>query len=105
MGYFDLGCAIIFECIGINALKASNGLKSIPFDLLTLVTYVLSFIFLAMCLKTINLDEAYAVWSAIGTVLITISGVFLWHEAINIKGLIGIALIIVGVVLLNLSTK
>lgn len=58
-----------------------------------------------MCLKTINLDEAYAVWSAIGTVLITISGVFLWHEAINMKGLIGIALIIVGVVLLNLSTK
>lgn len=28
MGYFDLGCAIIFECIGINALKASNGLKT-----------------------------------------------------------------------------
>lgn len=105
MGYFDLSCAIIFECIGINALKASNGLKNIPFDILMVITYLLSFFFLAMCLKTIKLDVAYAVWSAIGTILITISGVFLWHESINIKGLIGIILIIIGVVILNLSTS
>lgn len=67
------------------------------------VTYLLSFFFLAMCLKTVKLDVAYAVWSAIGTILITISGVFLWHEGIGSKGLFGIVLIIIGVVLLNLD--
>ena len=62
----------------------------------------ISFLSLSLCLKRIDLGKAYAVWSAIGTILTVLTGVFLWHESINFKGIIGIAIIIIGVAILNL---
>lgn len=105
MGYLELGSAIIFECIGINALKASNGLTNIPYDILMVVTYIISFASLSLCLRHMGLGVAYAIWSAIGTILISISGVLIWHETFNTKAIIGIILIIIGVVILNLNTS
>ena len=56
-------------------------------------------------LKGIQLNLAYAIWSAIGLVGTTILSILLWHEKVTAVSLLGISLVIVGLVLLNLSQK
>ena len=44
----------------------------------------------------------YATWSGVGLVVTTLISVFIFNEGINIYTILGIALIVVGVVILNL---
>lgn len=67
--------------------------------------YGLCFFFLSLSLKGIQLNLAYAIWSAIGLVGTTILSILLWHEKVTAVSLLGISLVIVGLVLLNLSQK
>ena len=67
--------------------------------------YGLCFFFLSLSLKGIQVNLAYAIWSAIGLVGTTILSILLWHEKVTAVSLLGISLVIVGLVLLNLSQK
>jgi len=60
---------------------------------------------LSLALKTIDLSSAYATWSGVGTALTALIGLVLFNETIHIKGFIGLALVICGVIVLNLSKK
>jgi small multidrug resistance pump len=70
--------------------------------MLVVVGYGLTFYLLGLALKQIPLGVAYAIWSGLGTAGAVLAGVLLWRESLNLAGVIGIALIIVGVVVLNL---
>lgn len=59
-------------------------------------------LFLSLSLKTIPLNAAYAIWSGLGSVLTVIISVLIWKEKINAGSIVGIALIIAGVVILQL---
>ncbi|BAP84890.1 quaternary ammonium transporter [Paucilactobacillus hokkaidonensis JCM 18461] len=102
MGYLFLGLAIIGEVIGTSLLKASAGFTQLVPTISSLVSYGLCFYFLSLTMKSVNLNVAYAIWAGLGLILTTIIAVFYWKETINIAGLIGIALILCGVVILNL---
>jgi small multidrug resistance pump len=96
--------AIATEVIGTSALKASAGFtKTIPM-VVVIVAYSASFYFLALTLKTIPVGVAYAVWSGIGIVLITAVGWFAFGQKLDVAGITGIALIAVGVIVLNLAS-
>lgn len=94
--------AIICEIIGTNALKATEGFTRALPALLVIVGYGASFYLMSLSLRTIPLGIAYAIWSGLGTVAVAAIGVWLWREQLTIAGGIGIALIVVGVALLNL---
>ena len=102
MGYIFLGLAILGELLGTNLLKASNGFSSLWETVGSLVSYGASFYFLALALKTINLNVAYALWAGLGIVLTTVLAVVVWKESINLSSVLGIVLILSGVVVLNL---
>ena len=70
--------------------------------MLVVVAYGLTFYLLGLALKQIPLGVAYAIWSGLGTAGAVLAGVLLWRESLNLAGVIGIALIIAGVVVLNL---
>ena len=70
--------------------------------MLVVVAYGLTFYLLGLALKQIPLSAAYAIWSGLGTAGAVLAGVLLWRESLNLAGVIGIALIIAGVVVLNL---
>jgi small multidrug resistance pump len=70
--------------------------------LLVVVGYGLTFYFLGLALKQIPLGVAYAIWSGLGTAGAVLAGVLLWRESLNLAGVVGIALIVVGVLILNL---
>ena len=68
--YLYLALAIVFEVVGTSALKASETFTRLVPSLVTLVTYMVSFVFLALSLRTIPIGIAYAIWAGLGIVLI-----------------------------------
>ncbi|MCL6617489.1 MAG: multidrug efflux SMR transporter [Anoxybacillus ayderensis] len=103
MYWLYLSVAIIFEVIGTTAMKWSNGLTNTWATIVMFICYGVSFTSLAMALKGIDVSIAYAIWSGLGIVCITFIGLFLFHEMMSFKKIIGIAFVIIGVVLLKLN--
>lgn len=100
-----LGAAIVAEVIGTSALKASAGFSRLLPSLVVLLGYGAAFYFLSLTLRQIPVGIAYAVWSGVGTVLITLIGVFVFRQKIDVAGVAGIGLILAGVLVLNLWSK
>ncbi|MFM2012193.1 MAG: hypothetical protein RLZZ396_977 [Planctomycetota bacterium] len=97
--------AIVAEVIGTSALKASEEFsKPIP-SVLVLLGYGISFYFLSLTLKAIPVGIAYAVWSGMGIVLISLTAWILFGQKIDGWGLLGMSLILIGVLILNLLSK
>ncbi|WP_249728090.1 DMT family transporter, partial [Bacillus paralicheniformis] len=63
--------------------------------------YGISFYRLSLCLKTLPLSLAYAIWSGVGTALTVLVGMIIWHDMFNLYSALGIAFIIGGVILLK----
>jgi small multidrug resistance pump len=103
MAYLLLTGAILTEVVGTTALKFSNGFTRLWPSVVTVVMYVLSFVLLAQTLRSMAVGTAYAIWSAVGTALIAAIGMVFLGEAASWNRMLGIALVIVGVVVLNLS--
>lgn len=97
--------AIVFETIATSALKSSEQFtKPIP-SLITVVGYISAFYFLSLTLKTMPVGIAYAIWSGVGIVLITIVGIFLFKQKPDLPAMIGMVLIVAGVVVINVFSK
>ena len=99
--YLYLALAIAFEVVGTSALKASETLTRLVPSLVTLIAYTASFVFLALSLRTIPIGIAYAVWAGLGIVLIALVGWFWFRQTLDVLALIGLAMIVGGVVLVN----
>ena len=103
MTWIYLALAILLEVAGTTCMKLSDGFtKTVP-SILLFVFYTLSFGMLTLALKRIDVSVAYAVWSGAGTALIATIGVLWFREPMTALKLISLALIIVGVVGLNLG--
>ncbi|MEK4689440.1 MULTISPECIES: multidrug efflux transporter outer membrane subunit EmrC [Bacillus] len=102
MAYLYLVLAISGELIGSSMLKAAEGFSKLYPTIGTIIAYIGSFFFLSLAMKTIPLNTAYALWSGIGIIATTIISILIWKEKINVASVTGIALILVGVVILNL---
>jgi len=101
--WFFLAGAIALEVAGTISMKLSEGFTKFVPSVLLFVFYAASFAALTFALKKIEISVAYAVWSGVGTVLITSFGILYFCKAATSLKLISILLIIVGVVGLNLS--
>jgi small multidrug resistance pump len=103
MAYVLLAVAILAEVAGTTSLKFSNGFTRLWPSLATLVGYGLSFYLLSLVLRSVPVGTAYAIWSAAGTALIATIGILFLGESATLLRLLGIALVIIGVVVLNLA--
>ena len=97
--------AVVSEVTATTALKFSEGFTKLVPSLVVVVGYGLSFYLLSLSLKVIPIGTAYALWSGIGIVLTVIVGAILWHEQMDWARGIGIALIISGILIINLFSK
>ncbi|MFI6057159.1 DMT family transporter [Streptomyces sp. NPDC051286] len=103
MGYGLLAAAIAAEVAGTTAMKYSEGFTRLWPSLITVLGYLLAFSLLAQTLKTVSMGTAYAIWAGIGTAAVATIGVLFMGESGNLVKMAGIALIIAGVVVLNLG--
>ena len=97
MPWYLLALAILSEVIGTLALKISNGLSILIPSIIVVVGYSTSFWFLALCLKSLNVGTAYAIWAGAGTAVISIAGVFLFKEPMTVTKAVSLVLVIIGV--------
>ena len=101
MPWIYLGIAIFGEIVGTTALKASDGFSRLVPSLVVVAGYAVAFYFLALVLKTIPVGVAYAIWSGVGVAAITVIGVVLFGQKLDLAAVAGIGLIVAGVVVLN----
>ena len=88
---------------GTTALKLSQGFSRLAPSLVVVISYCLSFYLLSLTLKKMEVGVVYAIWSAVGTALIATIGILWFNEPISVLKIASLALIIFGVIGLNLS--
>lgn len=101
MGIVYLVGAIVSEVFGSSMLKLTATIQSKLPVIGIVVGYILAFYLLSLSLLTIPLSLSYAVWSGLGTALTAIVGFLLFKESVNKHTLVGIAMLIVGVILIQ----
>lgn len=103
--YLFLALAIIFEIIATTFLKKSEEFSKLWPSVVTIVGYACAFYFLSLSLRQIPVGITYAIWSGVGIVFITIIGIVAFKQVPDLPAIIGIALIIIGVIVINVFSK
>ena len=103
MAWVYLVVAILFEVSGTTSMKLSRGFSELWPSVAVFVLYGLSFVFLTLSIHRIDISIAYAIWSALGTALVATIGIVYFGEAVTTWKLFFLAVIVCGVVGLNLS--
>jgi small multidrug resistance pump len=104
MPYVQLAIAIAIEIVATSLLKTSDGFTRLVPTVVCLVSYGVSFWLIAQSVKTLPIGFVYAVWSGVGTATIAVIGAIVYSERLDATRVAGIALVIAGVVVLNLSS-
>jgi small multidrug resistance pump len=100
-----LTLAIAAEVVATSSLKASEGFTRLWPSVFVVVGYALAIYLLSLVLKAMPVGVAYAIWSGLGVVLITLVAWLIYGQRIDLPGLIGMGLIVAGVVVLNLFSS
>ncbi|PST19538.1 QacE family quaternary ammonium compound efflux SMR transporter [Rhizobium sp. JAB6] len=103
--YAMLLVAIVLEVIGTTALQMSQQFTRLGPTVVLVVCYAAAFYCLSITLRVIPVGIAYAIWSALGIVLISVVGVVLFRQKLDLAAILGLALIIAGVLVVNLFSK
>ena len=97
--------AIVAEVIATSALKASQGFTRPGPTALVVAGYGLAFWLLSLTLRQIPVGIAYAAWSGLGMVLIALAGWWLYGQRLDGWALLGMALVVAGVLVMNLLSQ
>jgi small multidrug resistance pump len=100
-----LTVAIVAEVFGTTALKASYSFTKFVPSVMVVIGYGLAFYFLSLTLKSIPIGVAYAIWSGLGVVLITLVAWIVYGQKLDLAALIGMVLIVSGVIVMNLFSE
>ena len=103
--YVWLAIAIVLEVIGTTFLHKSEQFTRLGPAAVTLACYGGAFYFLSLSLRLIPVSLAYAIWSGLGIVLISVVGYFVFGQKLDLAAIVGLGLIIAGVLVLNLFSK
>tara|TARA_B100000900_G_scaffold121920_1_gene102904 strand:- start:4182 stop:4511 length:330 start_codon:yes stop_codon:yes gene_type:complete len=101
MSYVYLIGAILCEVTGTMLLPISKNFTRPLISISLVIAYVMAFYLLTFALKEIPLAIAYATWAGMGIFLITVLGYFFYSESLQWQTVFGLALIAVGVAIVN----
>ncbi len=105
MTYILLAIAIIAEVVATSALARSNGFSQFWPSALAIAGYGLAFFLLSLVMRTVPVGIVYAVWSGAGIVLVALAGWLLFGQKLDPAALVGLAMIIAGVLVINLLSR
>ena len=97
--------AIGLEVLGTTLLQQSQQFTR-PWPTAGLaLCYGLAFYLLTIALKQMPVGLAYAIWSGLGVVLISVIGTVVFRQRLDLPAMVGLAMIVGGVVVMNLFSK
>ncbi|NYH53049.1 MULTISPECIES: DMT family transporter [Nocardiopsis] len=106
MSWLWLVGAIISEVIGTTSLKLSEGFTRLVPTVFVVLGYVGAFLMLSQSLtRGMDLGVAYGVWAAVGIALVAMVGTMLFGESLTWVQVGGIAMIIAGVMALEMGGR
>jgi multidrug transporter EmrE-like cation transporter len=95
--------AILLEVTWAIGMKLSKGFTLRVPSVITVITYIASLVFLSLATRKAEVGASYAIWAGCGAALIAIVSFTYFHEPVTAVKVISIALIVAGVVGLNLQ--
>lgn len=95
--------AIGIEVLATASLPKTDGFTHPMWSVAVIVGYGLSIWLLALVVRTVPVSVAYALWSGVGTSLVAVAGYLFLDEPMGWVKVVSLAMIVVGVVGLNLS--
>nr|VFJ72827.1 MAG: small multidrug resistance pump [Candidatus Kentron sp. FW] len=105
MGYLYLSIAIAVELIATSMLKISDGSTKIIPSLIGVTGYISVFYFMSIVVKYIPIGIAYAIWSGLGIIGISLVGMFFFKQFLDTPAIIGMALIVLGIIIINVFSE
>ena len=105
MKWVYLLLAIVSEVVATSALKSSESFSRLWPSVLTVVGYGVAFYLLSLTLREMPVGIAYAIWSGVGFVLVSLAAVVLFGQKLDLPALIGMGLIVAGVIVINVCSK
>lgn len=105
MAYVYLFVAIVAEVLATSALKSSQEFTRFWPSVLVVGGYGLAFYMLTLVLRTVPVGIAYAFWAGLGIVLVTLIGVVVFKEKLDLAAVLGLAMIVGGVVVIKLFSN
>ncbi len=100
-----LGLAICFEIAGTIGLRFSEGFTEPMPATFALVVFTLALYLVSKVMRHLPVSIAYPIWAGSGTVGVALVGVLALDESINTMKIIGILMIVVGVILINMTSE
>lgn len=100
MNWLYLFLAIVAETLGTSFLKMSNGFSQFLPSILAILCFLVALFLSSIVLKFLPVGIVYAIWSGLGIALVTIVGYLFFKQSLDLPALIGIALILLGVVVI-----
>ena len=105
MGWILLTFAIVLEVAGTANMKLSEGFSNLVPSVLVIFFYALSIVALTFAINRLDVSVAYAVWSGMGTALVAMIGLWFFQESVTSVKVVALGFIIVGVVMLHLTSE
>ena len=105
MNWLFLAIAILTEIVATSGLKAADGFTRLAPSVVVIVGYAISFYFFSLALRGIPVGVAYGVWSGVGIMAIALIGWLYYGQVLDLAAILGLALIVAGVLVLNLFSK
>ncbi|MTH34949.1 QacE family quaternary ammonium compound efflux SMR transporter [Paracoccus limosus] len=103
--YATLLTAIVLEVIGTSFLQRSQQFTQVLPTVMMGLCYAASFYFLTLVLRSMPLGIAYAIWSGLGMVLVSVIGLLVFGQKLDGPAVLGLGLIVAGVIVVNLFSK
>ena len=104
-GYVYLLLTIILGIASNGFLKSTNGFTNVVPTIFCIITIIMAIFCMAKAMAVIPVGFTYATYGGLTITAVTLFGVFKYNQIPNLYGIVGIALIIVGVILLNTLGK
>jgi small multidrug resistance pump len=103
--WLALSLAIVAEVIATSTMKSTQEFTRFWPSVVVVLGYGAGFYFMAISMRVLPVGIMYAIWAGMGIVLVSIIGWIVYQQALDLAAMIGIALIIAGVIVINVFSK
>ncbi len=101
--YILLMVSILLEITATGSLKATEGFTRWIPSFISVIAISACMFLMSHVMKILPVGITYATWSGVGIVALTLIGIFKYKQVPNLTTILGLALIVVGVIIVNVN--